>query len=85
MLVKGLVVSDKSERVYHFHRNTLRGVMELLAACGKHSIDEIGMDMFMRGDEFTTLQNKYFPNSLDTDRWCDLVPSNAPEEVRATV
>lgn len=31
---KALVVSDKSERVYHFHRNTLRAMSELLEAAG---------------------------------------------------
>ncbi len=63
-LVRGLVVADKSERVYQFHRNTLADVMELLAACGKHDITEVGIDMFVRGDEFATLANAYFPDSL---------------------
>lgn len=37
MRQKGLVVSDKSERVYNFHRNTLLALAELLEAAGlKH-------------------------------------------------
>lgn len=65
MLIKGLAVSEKKDRVYHFHHNTLHSAMELLAACGKTSFDEVGMDMFMRGDEFMHLSDVYFPNYLD--------------------
>lgn len=64
MLTKGLVVSDKSERVYHFHKNTLHAFNELLAATGKKSLDEISIDIFMRGDEFTKLSDLYFPDIL---------------------
>ena len=31
---RALVVEDKAERVYHFHRNTLRALAEMLAAAG---------------------------------------------------
>jgi glutamate synthase domain-containing protein 2 len=31
---RALVVPDKSERVYHFHRNTLKALAELIAAAG---------------------------------------------------
>lgn len=64
MLMKGLVVTEKKERVYHFHRNTLHAAMELLAACGKKNFDEAGIDMFMRGNEFITLSDLYFPDNL---------------------
>lgn len=64
-LVKGLVVREKKDRVYHFHHNTLHAAMELLAACGKKSFGDISMDMFMRGDEFMHLSDIYFPNYLD--------------------
>lgn len=67
MLMRGLVVADKSERVYHFHKNTLRGAMELLAACGKRDITEIDSGMFVRGDEFASLENRYFPDSFRED------------------
>jgi glutamate synthase domain-containing protein 2 len=63
-LQKGLVVSDKSERVYNFHQNTLRATMELLAACGLSSIQEISIDMYLKGDEFIDIQNKYYPNRM---------------------
>ncbi|HEY0978003.1 MAG TPA: FMN-binding glutamate synthase family protein [Flavobacteriales bacterium] len=63
-LQRGLVITDKTERVYHFHRNTLHAAMELLAACGKKDFSEVGMDMFSRGDEFIRLADHYFPDHL---------------------
>jgi len=64
MLVKGLVPNDKAVRAYNFHKNTIHAVMELLAACGKTSIDDVDMYMFVRGDEFVDLANKYYPDSF---------------------
>lgn len=64
MLVKGLVVTDKSERVYRFHHNTIVAVLELLGACGLKHTDEIGIEMFMKGDEMVALSNRYYPDSL---------------------
>ena len=64
MLMKGLVVTDKSERVFHFHKNTLYAANELLAAAGKKSFDEVGINIFMRGDEFITLSNHYFNDNF---------------------
>ncbi len=64
MLVKGLAVSDKSERVYYFHHNTIHAVLELLASCGCKHTDEINISMFVKGDEMVALTNKYFPDSV---------------------
>ncbi|MBB1193425.1 FMN-binding glutamate synthase family protein [Flavobacterium sp. SOK18b] len=64
MLMKGLVVTDKSERVYHFHHNTLHAANELLAASGKSSFQDVDSSIFMRGDEFTKLSDLYFPDNL---------------------
>lgn len=64
MLTKGLVVSDKAERVYNFHKNTVEAVLELLGACGCSHTDEITIDMFVKGDEMVALSNKYFPDSV---------------------
>ncbi len=63
-LQRGLVVTDKTERVYHYHRNTLHATLELLSACGKRSFSEVGMDMFVRGDEFVRMADHYFPDHL---------------------
>ena len=64
MLIKGLSVTDKFERVYHFHKNTLHAANELLAAAGKSNYEEVDVSIFMRGDEFTHLSDLYFPNNL---------------------
>lgn len=64
MLIKGLDVTDKSERVYHFHKNTLHTCNELIAAAGKDSYDQVDASMFMRGDEFEHLSDVYFPDIL---------------------
>ena len=64
MLMKGLVVTDKSERVYYFHKNTLHAANELLAAAGKSSFADVTIDIFMRGDEFAHLSDAYFPDNL---------------------
>ncbi len=64
MLAKGLVVTDKSERVYNFHKNTVHAVLELLGACGITHTDEITIDMFVKGDEMVALSNRFFPDSV---------------------
>ena len=64
MLMKGLVVTDKAERVYYFHKNTLHAANELLAAAGKTAYSEVDNSIFMRGDEFTKLSDLYFPDNL---------------------
>ena len=64
ILMKGLVITDKSERVFHFHKNTLHAANELLAAAGKKSFAEVDINIFMRGDEFAHLSDMYFPDNL---------------------
>ena len=64
MLIKGLDVTDKSERVYHFHKNTLHTCNELIAAAGRNSYEDVDASMFMRGDEFEHLADLYFPDIL---------------------
>lgn len=38
---RALVVPDKAERVYNFHRNTLKGLAEMLAAAGLHNPSQL--------------------------------------------
>ncbi len=64
MLVKGLVVEEKAERAYQFHRNTMKAVLELLGACGVKHTNEIDISMFVKGDEMVALSNRYFPDSV---------------------
>lgn len=48
-LMKGLVVTDKKERVYYFHRNTIHAVMELMGAAGIKDIEEAkNEDLFVK-------------------------------------
>ena len=63
-LMKGLVVEDKKDRVYYYQKNTLKAAMELLAASGARSLEELDMGRFMRGDEFVRLEDRYFPDNL---------------------
>ena len=39
---QALVVPNKAERVYNFHKNTLKALAELLAAAGVSHPDELG-------------------------------------------
>jgi hypothetical protein len=39
---RALVVPDKAERVYNFHRNTLKALAEILAAAGLEHPSDIG-------------------------------------------
>ncbi|GEN29173.1 FMN-binding glutamate synthase family protein [Halovibrio variabilis] len=43
-----LDVADKSERVYHYHRNTLRALAEMLAAAGLGHTNELGPEHIIR-------------------------------------
>jgi glutamate synthase domain-containing protein 2 len=65
-LVKGLVVTDKSERVYNFHKNTIHALKELLGASGHFHTSELTIHDLVRGDEMVALANRYFPDSVNT-------------------
>lgn len=65
-LTKGLVVSDKSERVYNFHKNTVHAVQELLGATGHTHTSEISIHDLVKGDEMVKLANRYFPDTVNT-------------------
>lgn len=43
-----LDVANKSERVHHFHDNTMKALAEMLAAAGLHSPDELGPEHILR-------------------------------------
>lgn len=65
-LAKGLVVTDKSERVYNFHKNTVHAVQELLGATGHTHTSEISIHDLVKGDEMVKLANRYFPDTVNT-------------------
>ena len=66
-LAKGLVVTDKAERVYNFHKNTIHAVKELLGASGHYHTSELTINDLVRGDEMVALANRYFPDSVNTE------------------
>ncbi|WP_100626910.1 FMN-binding glutamate synthase family protein [Algoriphagus formosus] len=65
-LVKGLVVNDKSERVYNFHKNSVKAVSELLGAAGHYHTEELSVHDLVKGDEMIKLANRYFPDTVNT-------------------
>lgn len=65
-LVKGLVVNNKSERVYNFHKNSVKAVSELLGAAGHYHTEELSVHDLVKGDEMIKLANRYFPDTVNT-------------------
>ncbi|WP_339879987.1 FMN-binding glutamate synthase family protein [uncultured Algoriphagus sp.] len=65
-LVGGLVITDKSERVYNFHKNTVHAVQELLGASGHKHTSELSASDLVKGDEMIKLANRYLPDSVNT-------------------
>lgn len=65
-LVKGLVITDKAERVYNFHKNTVHAVQELLGASGHKHTSELSASDLVKGDEMIKLANRYLPDSVNT-------------------
>ena len=45
---RGLDPGDKSERVYHFQKNTVKALAEILAAAGLRHPDELGPEHIIR-------------------------------------
>jgi glutamate synthase domain-containing protein 2 len=54
---KKLDVADKSQRVYHFHANTLEALAEMLAAAGLKSTAELGPEHVLRRVSRTEIQS----------------------------
>lgn len=54
--VRGLVVEDKSERVFNYHRNTVSSFNQILAAMGLQRPDEIGPEHLFRRIGPSTVQ-----------------------------
>lgn len=65
-LEKGLVVTDKAERVFNYHKNTVHAVVELLGASGHQHTSELTAADLVRGDEMIALADRYFPDSVIT-------------------
>lgn len=64
MLMRGLNVADKSERVYYFHKNTLETVMEIMAAAGKKSLSSLNYTTIIDGNIFKEIEDKYLSGDV---------------------
>src|SRR5690606_24013719 len=53
---RALVVEDKAERVYNFHRNTLKALAELLAAAGLTHPSQIKAEHLARRVSYTEIR-----------------------------
>ncbi|GGD66283.1 FMN-binding glutamate synthase family protein [Erythrobacter arachoides] len=53
---RALVVPDKAERVYNFHRNTLRALSEMLAAAGLSHPSQVGPHHLVRRVSLTEIR-----------------------------
>ncbi|MCG8573535.1 MAG: FMN-binding glutamate synthase family protein [Flavobacteriales bacterium] len=55
-LMKGLNVTDKSERVYNYHHNTIHAFLELMGATGAKQPEDLNPDNLMRMAEDGDMQ-----------------------------
>lgn len=79
--VQGLVVEDKAERVYHYHRNTIRHFLWVLAAAGLQGPEELKPELLNRrvsATEVKTYRELY--HYLDPG---DLLEGRAPPQYAA--
>ncbi len=56
-LVKGLVVSDKKIRVYNFHKETVKSLVELLAAAGLEKPENLNRSLINRRINMMTIMS----------------------------
>ena len=56
MRQRALVVPDKAERVYHYHRNTMAALADMLAAAGLRGPGEIGPHHLVRRVSLTEIR-----------------------------
>jgi glutamate synthase domain-containing protein 2 len=62
---RGLVVTDKSQRVYNYHRNTLDDLAQVVAACGLEKPSELTPQLLCH--RTNTLHHKTYQDLFD---WC---------------
>ncbi|WP_426092105.1 hypothetical protein [Flavobacterium sp. DSR3-2] len=60
MRIKGLVVTDKTERVFNFNKNTLYSADVILPAASKKSFAGVDINIFVHGAELVHLSDLYF-------------------------
>ncbi len=76
-LVKGLVVSDKKQRVANFHQETVESFVELMAAAGLHHQDQINRTHIYR--RVDTIKSKSYDQIYPyLPEGCLLEPGSVP-------
>ena len=62
-LSRGLVVEDKYERVYRFHKKTIHALMDILSSTGHKSVDDLNRThIYRRVDQFSVKRyDEVFP------------------------
>lgn len=76
---KGLVVSDKAERVANFHHETVKNLVELAGAAGLHSLEELKPHHIQRRVQGTEVKN-YAELYPTISEGCLLDPATRPQE-----
>ena len=66
---RGLVIPDKADRVYHYHKNTMRALMEVVGAAGCQHPSELGPQHLILRQNST--------QSASADKTLDLLAPNA--------
>ena len=79
---RGLVVTDKSERVFNFHRNTIDDLAQVVAACGLEHPNEFTPHMLchrttaLHHETYANLFNWLKPGDLAENRTHDRFTEN---------
>lgn len=79
-LYKGLDPTDKGQRVFNFHLNTIKATKEMMEACGFNDVQKIPASKFYRRTDeqiIKSFEEIYFRNrKVKTNRQQFLSPSN---------
>lgn len=70
-LYKGVDITDKTERVANFHKNTMKALAEFIGACGFENIHEVNPKVFFKRVDHS--QNKSFQEMYQSDKNQELI------------
>ncbi|RWX01619.1 FMN-binding glutamate synthase family protein [Flavobacterium cerinum] len=70
-LYKGVDITDKTERVANFHKNTMKALAEFIGACGFENIHQVNPKVFFKRVDHS--QNKSFQEMYQSDKNQELI------------
>jgi glutamate synthase domain-containing protein 2 len=70
-LYKGVDITDKTERVANFHKNTMKALAEFIGACGFENIHEVNPKVFFKRVDHS--QNKSFQEMYQNNKNQELI------------